>query len=335
MNKKKINCPICDSQNIKEISKFSTFPFIENSFHLFKYSLDLCLECNFLFNKEPLNQKSLDWVYKHISFSDRSDNENHLKNIDKQISFIKTNTYFNIENRELLEIGGGFSYFSQKMISEKWNVTEIEPSKNLINNSNEIDGYQSRNCTIEDFETSQKYDLICLRHVLEHLLEPKIILKKLKKILNNNGKIFIEVPNFEFSKPIGIETFFNFLHLYHFTANSICNILNQCGFKILELQENTGYSALRLIATPCEENLKGVEKESNIKGLLDRYYNIESKISNEIESKLKNIINQNDKIFVWGAGFHTEELLKILVKMTDVNNIFLVDSNQDKWGKSF
>lgn len=47
----------------------------------------------------------------------------------------------------------------------------------------------------EEFEPTQKYDTIIMSHVLEHVAEPEVVLKRAKKWLRNNGRILVVVPN--------------------------------------------------------------------------------------------------------------------------------------------
>ena len=42
--------------------------------------------------------------------------------------------------------------------------------------------------------SQQLYDGIILRHVIEHLLNPRELLLKIKNLLKPNGKLYIEVP---------------------------------------------------------------------------------------------------------------------------------------------
>ena len=53
------------------------------------------------------------------------------------------------------------------------------------------------NSTIEGYESQQKYDLIVVCHVLEHLNNPIDFLVKLRSLLDENGSIYIEVPSLE------------------------------------------------------------------------------------------------------------------------------------------
>mgnify|MGYP002638850069 CR=1 FL=1 len=57
---------------------------------------------------------------------------------------------------------------------------------------------------VEDFETEEKFDIIWSSHVFEHVLKPKLVLKKLKNYLKDDGfayhiKVF-EIDYKSFSK---------------------------------------------------------------------------------------------------------------------------------------
>ena len=48
----------------------------------------------------------------------------------------------------------------------------------------------------EDFETDKKYDVIIMGFVLEHVDDPRKILKRFNRFLENDGQIFIVLPNY-------------------------------------------------------------------------------------------------------------------------------------------
>lgn len=54
-----------------------------------------------------------------------------------------------------------------------------------------VEGY------FETFESAEKFDIIVMGFVLEHVDDPKIILKHFKQFLKPNGKIYVTVPNAE------------------------------------------------------------------------------------------------------------------------------------------
>jgi 2-polyprenyl-3-methyl-5-hydroxy-6-metoxy-1,4-benzoquinol methylase len=50
---------------------------------------------------------------------------------------------------------------------------------------------------IEDFETDQRFDTILFAHVLEHVVDPVVALRKLGELLTPTGRLFLVVPNAE------------------------------------------------------------------------------------------------------------------------------------------
>jgi len=75
-----------------------------------------------------------------------------------------------------------------------------------------------------------KYDTIILSHVFEHLIDPANVLLKLKKLLKNDGKILLLLPN---KSGFLNEARFapgTLKHLWIFDKNSITFLLNQIGF---------------------------------------------------------------------------------------------------------
>lgn len=50
---------------------------------------------------------------------------------------------------------------------------------------------------IEEFETEERYDTILFAHVLEHVIDPIVALRKLRSLLAPGGRLFLVVPNAE------------------------------------------------------------------------------------------------------------------------------------------
>jgi len=48
---------------------------------------------------------------------------------------------------------------------------------------------------IEDFVTSERFDTITMINVLEHVVDPVLVLRKAASLLNDNGVLLVHVPN--------------------------------------------------------------------------------------------------------------------------------------------
>ena len=71
----------------------------------------------------------------------------------------------------------------------------IEPSKKLFEKLRNNKFFHIENKFVDKIRLNKKYDLIIMDNVLEHIEEPNKVLKKIKLILNENGIIYIAVPN--------------------------------------------------------------------------------------------------------------------------------------------
>lgn len=98
----------------------------------------------------------------------------------------------------VLELGIGHGY-SNVLFSKLFHRHVIlEGSRYLINQfkqENPDNSSEIVEVMFEEFETNEKFDVIVLGFVLEHVQYPVRILKKYKKFLNKNGIMFVAVPN--------------------------------------------------------------------------------------------------------------------------------------------
>ena len=108
----------------------------------------------------------------------------------------------------------------------KKNIKKI----NILNNINNL---------------NQKYDIITMFHVLEHIPNQIETLKKLKEKLSKKGKIIIEVPHAE-DFLLSLNEFKKFTfwskHLVLHTENSLRTILKFSGFKKIKIKYYQRYN---------------------------------------------------------------------------------------------
>ena len=81
----------------------------------------------------------------------------------------------------------------------------------------------------------KKYDLATCIQTLEHLINPQKFFIKVKKILNANGYLFIEVPDSDFPRFDQLPDYYVFDHLFHFTEKNLSNMLENHGFEIISI----------------------------------------------------------------------------------------------------
>ena len=116
------------------------------------------------------------------------------------------------------------------------------------------------NGNFENFRTKEKFNLITMMHVLEHLLNPEKVLKNLFKISKKKTILVIEVPIIENHMSNSLDGFITTQHMTHFSKNSLNNLLAKCGWKILRSKTIKNYNGYRVT---CEKSSE-INKKINV-----------------------------------------------------------------------
>ena len=143
----------------------------------------------------------------------------------------------------ILDVGTGYGHFVTAMRKIGFeNIDGQEPSS----------GRAPVWAIQEDIENlDYQYDIITLFHVLEHVFDPKSLLKKIRNLLNPGGVVLIEVPNIDeaLMNSSPAYTKFNFFraHLSYFNASILENLIVSTGFKEVSVHPIQRYSVLNVL----------------------------------------------------------------------------------------
>lgn len=152
------------------------------------------------------------------------------RNFISQFAFCKPHIG---NKRKILEIGSGEGQTIFYLDKMGYDVVGIEPdAKNTSRINSTLKNSKVIHSFIEDFSSFEKYDIIWMAHVLEHLVEPDVFLQKIKECLEINGIFFIEVPNSEHVDTLK-DSIFGSPHVYHFSKDTLINLCKNAGFDII------------------------------------------------------------------------------------------------------
>jgi len=141
-----------------------------------------------------------------------------------------------ITNKTVLDFGcgvGGFLDLAKKTASS---VSGVELEKALQSSFKQRDLNVFENLAKAQ-EENKTYDVITAFHVIEHLQNPKDILKELSQLLVEGGEMIVEVPNSDDALLTLYENsaFQNFTywsqHLFLFNEKTMKDLISQSGLK--------------------------------------------------------------------------------------------------------
>ena len=244
----------------------------------------------------------------------------------------------------VLDIGSFEGYFLHLLQREGWSARGVEPSLKASRAARARFGIETFAGMYEDapFEDSS-FDLIAVRHVLEHVRRPTETLLRINRHLADGGRLFLEVPNVY--TPIGgkFDDFFTFQHLFNYSPVTIRMYLEKCGFRVYHMETDLPYSAMRLLATK-EADLHGQPRVFRVHedgGTVRRVYACYRDRSDaavaDLVARVNGIVDDcvrhGERIAVFGAGFHTQELLR-RTRLREAGVVALIDNDRQKQGQT-
>jgi SAM-dependent methyltransferase len=323
------NCAVCDGHYFEVLHnlKFKLMYDVELPDN---YDIVICKQCGFVYGDTSASQKDYDTFYKNhniyenpASYSDLHKYDmifNELKNKwNKEDSILEIGT----ANGELLDIFKRNGYTS---------LFGVDPSASCIETL-ESNGITSWQKSLLDFKPKRKFKNIILSHVLEHILDVKKAMNVLSTILEDDGTLYVEVPDsLQYIENGAMPfNFFDVEHINHFSQSTLITLVTNYGFDVVHsgrkkwaIGNNKFYPATWVLCRK-KTSFQEVKKymKSYIKNCLDKKYD-------EITSLAKS----KEKIIVWGTGSFAQRMYT-MSNLSDCNIQYYVDNNKSKTGKLF
>ena len=142
------------------------------------------------------------------------------------------------KGKNLIEFGPNTGEFLHVASKHGFQVTGVDQFPAILN-LNKCKGMNFISSKAEEINIKEKFDIVAAFHLFEHLEKPKHFLDVVWSMLNENGILFLEVPNYNSHSRIAQrekwDMFYNY-HLTHFDDISLSGLLVKCGFKLLKVR---------------------------------------------------------------------------------------------------
>ena len=137
--------------------------------------------------------------------------------------------------KSLFELGSGEGFILEFFEKNGFDVFGMEPSKtNLEIINKKLKNGKCITGSANDLRSlTQKFDVIIISHVFEHLKDCRKVLIDIKQILAPDGIIFIDVPNCSNITTLH-ESISSQPHIFHFTKKSLESLSSTIGLSVIQ-----------------------------------------------------------------------------------------------------
>ena len=163
----------------------------------------------------------------------------------------------------LLDVGTHCGFFLRMARGRGWQLCGVEASESSAQIAREAFGLDVRAGLLQDAQFgAASFELITLVDVLEHVADPLSLLREVRRILADDGVLFIKVPNASYNRlkwrvlrqwarMSRFDIFDAREHLVHYTVATLSRMLAKADFEIVEVyvpRPIQAGSALRKVA---------------------------------------------------------------------------------------
>ncbi len=229
-------CPVCDHDTFRDYLNVKDYTVSEEQFKIVE-----CVQCTFRFTNPRPSQQEIGKYYasdKYISHTNSS--ESLMDKAYKTVRYITLRDKLKLVQKfkkkgSLLDIGCGTGNFLEVCKNNNWQIAGVEPGDLARKQAQEIN--PGANIQPDLFKIEGTFDIITMWHVLEHVHDLNMYLRRIYDQLASDGKLIIAVPNNESfdAHHYGVNwaAYDVPRHLYHFTADTIKRVLNKNGMQLV------------------------------------------------------------------------------------------------------
>jgi SAM-dependent methyltransferase len=335
------SCAVCGSVKKRQLYHARFVNPTQHAFHS-GYDVVVCDHCGFAFADNIPTQSAIEEYYREMA--------KKTALLEKQMSkgalepdFVMRmheqslpNILPHLRNDDsILDVGCYTGHLLSLLKREGFTKLKgLDPSEFAANVAAERHGIEVVMGSLFDELQLQQFDFIILTHVIEHIVDLRRFILRLRDLLNPGGRIYIECPdahNFFLAKASDEShqsehkvPFFQFSveHVNFFAATSLTNLMTSLGFRELMVDEQV--STLAVLASVWQRC--SFTKDLAIEEKLRDYIRNSEHAFKHIKNKIDNIVASRQSIIVWGAGLHTQTLLAVS-NLQSANIASFIDSD--------
>lgn len=141
-----------------------------------------------------------------------------------------------LKHGKILDVGCGIGWVVDEAINRGFQAVGIDSCREYVEEGKKKLKVDLRVSPLEKFRGREKYDIVILKHVLEHIIDPKKFLTKVSTLLTARGYLIVSCPNINsLMARIFLEKWYGLVpmeHRWHYTKNNLPKLLVKNGFVV-------------------------------------------------------------------------------------------------------
>ncbi|MCK4325274.1 methyltransferase domain-containing protein, partial [bacterium] len=220
------------------------------------YRMVKCINCGLVRADPAVNASALDQLYAQSSF----DYTEELTNLRSTYGrYLARLSRYGVRKASLLEIGCGNGFFLEEALAQGYAVVRgVEPSVAAVARANpHLRQHISCDIMRPGLFESDKFEVICMFQILDHILHPRILLEECFRILKPGGMVLCLNHNIEaFSAKLlkARSPVIDIEHTYLYAPSTMRCIFGKYGFRVREAgsawNKYTLHYLMRLVPLP-------------------------------------------------------------------------------------
>ena len=339
-------CPICDNPDVQTVLVLEAMPLFSNVLHETREQavttecaamhLKYCARCDFIYNAtfEP-DRMQYDRGYENdLSVSPHfCAYATHL--VEELVQ------RYDLKGKDIIEIGCGNGHFLRLICAKGDNRGwGFDPSYDARQASTEQGGDRVK--IVADAYSRQyrhyRADMICCRHVLEHIHDPLGFLRALRESMGarDDSIVFFEVPHGGHTFLRGAIWDILYEHCNYFTERSLQALFVAAGFQPLRIDERYDGQFLTIearplpCATPCRR--EGPAELGDARNVWTEFQSVFHTTIDAWKTRIARWEQEGRRVVIWGAGTKGITFLNVLGLCHDTL-AYAVDLHPRKQGR--
>ena len=206
---------------------------------------------------------------------------------------------------DVVEVGGAHLTLANHLIESEdiSTVTVFDANLSAYNNTPR-DGVFLKEQFFDSNSVTSKPSAIIHSHVIEHLYDPLVEIKKMSDLLDDGGYMFVSAPVIDKMMNDGFTNAMNLEHTYGLSKCLLRRIMKYANLKIIEEKEFNKHCVF-IVAIKSDNTVE----QNKYKQDPSYFYNFISNKKLEVESIKKELASPKSDTFIFGAHIFTQFLL--------------------------